>query len=107
MLNVPNVKGALEITNVYELVFLEVYADDCHACERQKEVFKRIEDSDLYDDIIFLAINLDDDLEGLAKYSIYSTPTTLVFQHGWVVETLVGLHRPRQIEDIISRYRVL
>ena len=54
------------------------------------------------DKVVIAKVNVDENPDLAAKFSVRSIPYLLVFESGEVKETLVGLKQQKELIDILS-----
>ena len=91
-----------EVANSKEPVLLDFWAEWCGPC---KAIAPKLEElSKSYEGKIKIAkINVDENQQTPAKFSIRGIPTLILFKGGQVVDQLVGNHPADAIEDLIKR----
>ncbi len=80
-------------------VFVDFYADWCGPCKMTSPIIDEL--SNEMKDVAFVKINVDDNQDLAAEYSVFSIPTFLIFKNGKAVHQFVGaMGKEKFIEEI-------
>ena len=92
-------KDVLEAQNV---VFVDFYADWCGPCKLTGPIIDELSDMEEYKNkVTFVKINVDENQELAARYSVFSIPTFILFKGGKPVHQFIGaLSRTGFIKEI-------
>ena len=80
---------------------VDFWAEWCGPCKNLAPILEEISD-ELKDKIKIGKINIDDNQELAAKFSIRSIPTMILFKNGDSIETKVGLPPKKELLDWIK-----
>ena len=87
----------------HSLVLVDCWAPWCGPCVKLGPVIDQL--AILYKEKALIAkLNIDDNAQTPAKYSIKTIPTILIFHEGKLVERLVGNVPLGQIQAVLDRY---
>ena len=76
-------------------VLLDFWADWCPPCMMQSPIIDKLAEERT--DVKFGKINVDEEPELAAAFSVASIPTLIIIKNGITAEVLVGLHTAEQI----------
>ena len=84
-------------------VVVDCYADWCGPCRMMNPVIDAL--SEGYNGkIVFGKLNVDENREISAKYSVMSIPTLLIFKNKTLMETVVGTVSKEQLKEKLGKY---
>jgi len=84
-------------------VVVDCYADWCGPCRMMNPVIDAL--SEEYNGkIVFGKLNVDENREISAKYSVMSIPTLLIFKNKTLMETVVGAVSKEQLKEKLGKY---
>ena len=84
-------------------VVVDCYADWCGPCRMMNPVIDAL--SEGYNGkIVFGKLNVDENREISAKYSVMSIPTLLIFKNKTLMETVVGAVSKEQLKEKLGKY---
>jgi len=84
-------------------VVVDCYADWCGPCRMMNPVIDAL--SEEYNGkIVFGKLNVDENREISAKYSVMSIPTLLIFKDKTLMETVVGTVSKEQLKEKLGKY---
>lgn len=84
-------------------VVVDCYADWCGPCRMMNPVIDAL--SEEYNGkIVFGKLNVDENREISAKYSVMSIPTLLIFKDKTLMETVVGAVSKEQLKEKLGKY---
>jgi thioredoxin 1 len=90
-----------EVVKYQGVVLVDFYADWCGPC---KAVAPIIEDlSKDMKDAKFVKVNVDENQDLAADYSVFSIPTFLIFKNGEVKNQFVGVHTKEDFKVEIEK----
>lgn len=98
-LTAPNFDKALK----KELVLVDFWAEWCAPCRIQNPILEEIV-LEMGDKALIAKLNVDDNREIAAKYSIRSIPTLLLFHKGEIARQFVGVQQKQTIMNAINQY---
>lgn len=81
------------------LVVIDFTASWCGPCKAIAPLYKEL--SEEYDDVVFLKVDVDENPDTAAKYSVSAMPTFLYIQRGVVVDRLMGAN-PAKLREMIE-----
>jgi len=79
-------------------VIVDFYADWCGPCKRIAPVIAEL--ANQHDEIIFCKVNVDDNQDIAARYSIQSIPAFIAFKDGKLHKTMVGASSGQKILEL-------
>lgn len=82
----------------YTLV--DFFADWCGPCKMLGPVLEEL--SSQYDDIEFVKVNVDDNMDLAQRFQIMSIPTVYIFKDGAVVNKMNGYRDAEGVKEFIS-----
>lgn len=85
-------------------VLLDFYADWCGPCQTLLPTIHKLAD-ELKDDVVIKKINVDDNQELAAQFSIRNIPTLIFFKEGQPVDRHTGLLSEQNLRDKINRLK--
>lgn len=71
-------------------VVIDFYADWCGPCRRLTPELQRL--SEIYSDILFVKVNVDDSDDLAREFSITAMPTVLFMDSGSIVHKVIGFN---------------
>lgn len=77
---------------------IDFYADWCMPCKSQENVLREL--SEIYGEIDFYKVNIEEEYELAGIFSVRSLPTLLIC--GKETKQFTGLTQKKQIEDILK-----
>mmetsp|Transcript_55279 Transcript_55279/g.134268 ORF Transcript_55279/g.134268 Transcript_55279/m.134268 type:complete len:237 (-) Transcript_55279:330-1040(-) len=83
------------------LVVIDFTASWCGPCKAIAPLYKEM--SEEYDTVIFLKVDVDEDPDTAAKYSVSAMPTFLFVKGGKVIDRLQGAN-PQKLRDMVEEY---
>lgn len=97
----------IEILEKNDYVFVDFYAPWCGPCKRIAPWLDELSESEQYNSIIFVKINIDELKELAFKYNVRSIPTFMLFEHneqndGTKHEAIVGASTSK-INELLDR----
>lgn len=84
-------------------VFIDFYADWCGPCKMVAPIVEKV--SEIYPDVAFAKVNVDDVPEVAERYGVMSIPTMIAVKNGEVVETSVGFVPQEMLEKVVAAAR--
>lgn len=96
-----------DVNNILENnsnVLLDFYADWCGPCQTLLPTIHKLAD-ELKDDVVIKKINVDDNQELAAQFSIRNIPTLIFFKEGQPVDRHTGLLSEQNLRDKINRLK--
>ncbi|CAB9500247.1 Thioredoxin H-type [Seminavis robusta] len=84
------------------LVVIDFTASWCGPCQQIAPIYKQL--SEEHPDVVFLKVDVDENPETAAKYSVSAMPTFVFIKGGEVVERLMGAN-PGRLEEMISELK--
>jgi len=84
-------------------VLIDFWAGWCAPCKMIEPAVNNLAQS-YKDKMIFMKMNVDENMKTPSKYGIRSIPTLLLFKDGELKETLVGALPQDKIENVIVKY---
>ena len=84
-------------------VFIDFYADWCGPCKMVAPIVQKV--SEIYTDVAFAKVNVDDVPEVAERYGVMSIPTMIAVKNGEVVETSVGFVPQEMLEKVVAAAR--
>lgn len=85
-----------------QLVVIDFSATWCGPCKMIAPLFSSLSDS--MPDVVFLKIDVDDNPDTAAKYSVSAMPTFLFIKGGTVVDRLMGAN-PARLQELIDEHK--
>ena len=89
-----------ELINRDTLTVVDFSATWCMPCRMLKPILERV--TEVFDDIDFFEIDIDDNEEIAKRYRIFSVPTLVCFKSGKKIDSLVGLNSYEDIVEFID-----
>eukprot|EP00529_Nitzschia_sp_RCC80_P032688 CAMPEP_0113462228 /NCGR_PEP_ID=MMETSP0014_2-20120614/11970_1 /TAXON_ID=2857 /ORGANISM="Nitzschia sp." /LENGTH=233 /DNA_ID=CAMNT_0000354057 /DNA_START=423 /DNA_END=1124 /DNA_ORIENTATION=+ /assembly_acc=CAM_ASM_000159 len=83
------------------LVVIDFTASWCGPCKAIAPLYEEM--SEEYDTVIFLKVDVDEDPDTAAKYSVSAMPTFLFVKGGKVIDRLQGAN-PQKLRDMVEEY---
>lgn len=91
----------LNAANNGQLVVIDFTASWCGPCKMIAPLFKELSDS--IADVVFLKVDVDENPETAAKYSVSAMPTFVFIKQGEVVDRLMGANAGR-LRELIEEH---
>lgn len=85
------------------ITVIDFYAEWCNPCKLLSPVFQELEDA-YKEDVNFIKINIDNNLEVAKEYQVSSIPTILIIQDGSVVDRLTGFNPLNTLKDRLEKF---
>lgn len=89
-----------ELINSENLTVVDFSATWCMPCRMLKPILERV--TEVFDDVDFFEIDIDDNEEIAKRYRIFSVPTLVCFKSGKKIDSLVGLNSYDEIVEFIE-----
>ena len=89
-----------ELINRDTLTVVDFSATWCMPCRMLKPILERV--TEVFDDVDFFEIDIDDNEEIAKRYRIFSVPTLVCFKSGKKIDSLVGLNSYDDIVEFID-----
>ncbi|KXZ39910.1 thioredoxin [Alkalithermobacter thermoalcaliphilus JW-YL-7 = DSM 7308] len=83
-----------EVENYEGLAVVDFFANWCGPCKMLAPVFESL--SEEMQNVKFLKVDIDKDIQLAQRFNITSVPTMIVFKNGKVVDTIMGF-RPKEM----------
>ena len=99
--HVKNDSFQQEVLDYKGTVLVDFYADWCGPCKVVSPILDELAES--MKNIKFAKVNVDENQELAAKYSVFSIPTFLIFKDGEVKNQFVGAHSKEGFEEEIEK----
>ena len=90
-----------EISNSTLPVLVDFWAEWCGPCKTLTPILEELS-SELENKIQIAKVNLDENQDLAAKFSIRSIPTLLLFKNGELIDTKVGLSPKNDLSEWIE-----
>ena len=81
-------------------VVVDFFADWCGPCKMLSPIMEKIESE--YNDITFIKVNCDDEMDLASEYGIMSIPAVFFLKDGQVVDKFMGMQQENYIKDKIE-----
>ena len=92
-----------EVLKAEGLVLVDFFAEWCGPCKMLAPIIDAL--SEGYNGkIVFGKLNVDENREISAKYSVMSIPTLLIFKNKTLMETVVGAVSKEQLKEKLGKY---
>lgn len=85
-----------------KLVVIDFYADWCGPCKRIAPILEAISDAK-QDSIVVIKVNVDDNEELVARFTIKVMPTFIFIRRGEKIDELVGASE-NNLKELIDKY---
>lgn len=89
----------------HETVIVDFWAPWCTTCARFSPIFADV--ATQFDDVVFAAVNTDDEQDLAAIMGVRALPTLVGFRHGKHVFAKSGVTTRRQLAQIVAQIRTL
>ena len=89
-----------DLINRDTLTVVDFSATWCMPCRMLKPILERV--TEVFDDVDFFEIDIDDNEEIAKRYRIFSVPTLVCFKSGKKIDSLVGLNSYDDIVEFIN-----
>ena len=94
-----------EVISSNDMVIIDFWAEWCGPCKSFAPTYEKV--SEKHDDIVFAKVNTELEQELAAHFQIRSIPTLMVFREEVVLFAQPGMLSEEQLEDVISKIKVL
>ncbi len=81
-------------------VLVDFWASWCGPCRTQMPIVDKLADD--LPNVIIGKVNVDEQQELAARFGIQSIPTLLIFNHGNLEHSLIGVHTEGQLRQLLS-----
>jgi len=85
-----------------KLIVIDFHATWCGPCKMIAPVFKELSES--IADVMFVKVDVDENPDTAAKYSVSAMPTFIFIKGGEVVERLMGAN-PARLQELINEHK--
>ncbi|TWI57032.1 thioredoxin [Halalkalibacter nanhaiisediminis] len=85
------------------VVLADFWAPWCGPCKMIAPVLEEL-DSEMGDKVKIAKLDVDENQETAAKYSVMSIPTLLVFKDGEVVDQVVGFQPKEALAELLNKH---
>ena len=79
-----------EVLEQKGVVMVDFYADWCGPCKMTAPLIEELSEDPKYKDVLFVKIDVDQNQELAAQYSVFSIPTFITFFKGEVINQFAG-----------------
>lgn len=93
------------LINSEKPVVVDFYADWCGPCKEMPPILKEVK-NDLKNSVRIIKVNVDKNPFIATKFQIRSIPTVLIFKHGKVIWTGVGVRTAGEIKAVIRKHSI-
>lgn len=100
IINFNNDNFETEVLKSDKLVLVDFWASWCGPCKMQSPVFEAAAEQNT--DVVFGKVNVDEEQDIAAKYSVMSIPTLILFKNGEIITKLVGLQSEDDIQEVLD-----
>lgn len=83
-------------------VIVDFYADWCGPCKRLAPIFQEL--SEEVDSASFVKVNIEDEPDLAAKYSVQSIPTLILFKDGKPADRVMGLMPKDELRKVVEQH---
>lgn len=90
-----------EVTEHKGIVLVDFYADWCGPCKMVAPIIDELASE--MKDVKFVKVNVDENQDLAAQFSVFSIPTFLIFKDGSVKNQFVGAHSKDGFKDEIKK----
>jgi thioredoxin 1 len=91
-----------EVLQADRPVIVDFWAPRCRPCRAIEPVLRELEDE--HDDVEFVKLNIDENVETASRYGILSIPTVMLFADGHPHETVRGARPRPHFERAFARW---
>jgi len=99
MHTIETLEELIKLATLKKIMILDFYAGWCKPCKRLSPIFEELSKCDKYKNLIFIKVNVDEDLNISKHYEITSLPTILFLDPTLkVLEKIVGMKK-----DVIEK----
>lgn len=100
--HITNDQFEKKVLNSDSAVIVDFYADWCGPCKRLAPIFEEL--SSEVEGVSFFKVNVEDESELAAKFSVQSIPTLIIFKDGEPADRIMGLMPKEELKSAISQY---
>ena len=83
-----------------DIKVIKFWAPWCAPCKQYKPILDSVVAA--RDDIDYVEINIDEDMETASKYGVKTIPFTVIEKEGEIMETFNGAKPPKQIHKLLD-----
>lgn len=92
-----------EAIKKYDFIAIDCWAPWCGPCRMFTPVINDLA-KEMQGKIVFGKLNVDENPQTSARYSIMSIPTLLIFKNGKLVDRIVGAYPKEELKKILEMY---
>lgn len=82
-------------------ILVDFYSNYCPPCRILEPIFKQLEE-EFKGKIKFVRVNVDENRQIAAKYSVMSIPTLILFKEGKEAGRVIGVRRKKDLEKWLN-----